>query len=367
MKSVSGTATAKRPSANPKITAKSGWLVLRYGMAAKANGYQLCLWPSASNSVSELRAWPPGSKCEKLPEIQIVINRSCLFLRNRDMKFFMNDTSPGIPWRDLTYVGFDTETSGKYPLSAEICEIAAVKWKNGQIIDTFHTLIKPSLPMGAEVIAIHGITNDMVENSPRIEDKIAEFHQFIQGSIPVAHHAPFDLGFIAIEFEKAGLSLPEMPVLCSSLLSRKLFPESSNHRLQTLIQFFKLPQGAAHRALDDAKACLEVGLLCLEKSGDAVLEKTLLAQGGALTWQRFSMRALNSENPNASRLIDAVKNLKIVSMTYSGGSAPGESRRVHPVGVVRSLDGDFLVAYDEKDQRSKRYFIEKITNVEAIT
>jgi DNA polymerase III subunit epsilon len=271
-----------------------------------------------------------------------------------------------MPWRDLTYVGFDTETSGKYPLTAEICEIAAVKWKNGQVIDEFHTLIKPTQPMGAEVIAIHGITNDMVENAPRIEDKIAEFHKFIQGAIPVAHHAPFDLGFIAIEFEKAGLSLPEMPVLCSSLLSRKLFPESTNHRLQTLIQFFKLPQGAAHRALDDAKACLEVGLRCLEKSADAPLGETMLHQGGPLTWLRFSMRALNDENSEAKKLIEAVKAQKIVTMTYSAGSTPGESRRVHPVGVVRSLDGDFLVAYDEKDQRSKRYFIEKISNVESV-
>jgi DNA polymerase III subunit epsilon len=275
----------------------------------------------------------------------------------------MSENINATPWRELTYVGFDTETSGKYPLSAEICEIAAVKWKNGQVIDTFHTLIKPSQPMGAEVIAIHGITNDMVENAPRIEEKISDFHKFIQGTIPVAHHAPFDLGFIAIEFEKAGLTLPENPVLCSSLLSRKLFPESSNHRLQTLIKFFDLPQGAAHRALDDAKACLEVGLRCLEKSGDAPLEKTLQEQGGAITWQRFSMRALNDENPNAARLIDAVKNQKIVAITYSGGSSPGESRRVHPMGVVRSLDGDFLVAYDEKDQKSKRYFVEKITQV----
>ena len=265
------------------------------------------------------------------------------------------------PWRDLTFVGFDTETTGRYPISFEICEIAAVKWRGGEIVETFETLVKPSRPMDAEVIAIHGITNDMVENAPRMSEKIAEFHKFIEGAIVVAHHAPFDLGFVAIEFEKAGLPLPAEPALCSSLLSRKLFPEFENHRLQTLIGKFGLPQGVAHRALDDTKACLEVGMRCFGKVGDdSILSKICESQAGPIYWERFSMKAVE-DTPVGKALIDAIVNQKIVNMTYAGGSKPGEQRRVHPSGLVRSLDGDFLVAYDEKEQRSKRYYVEKIT------
>lgn len=266
------------------------------------------------------------------------------------------------PWRDLVFVAFDTETTGKYPIESEVCEVAAVKWRNGRVIDTFQTLIKPSKPMGSEVIAIHGITNEMVESAPRMSEKVGEFHAFIQGAIPMAHHAPFDLGFMAIEFEKAGLPLPEGPALCTSLLSRKLFPDSKDHRLQTLIGFFKLEKGTAHRALDDAKACLEVGLNCLEKAGDGPLERATDAQGGPLHWERFSMRAIDA-TPVGRALIQAVREQKIVEMVYGAGSNPGSARRVHPIGVVRSLDGDFLVAYDEKDQRSKRYYMEKVLSV----
>jgi DNA polymerase III subunit epsilon len=57
-------------------------------------------------------------------------------------------TLAATPWRDLTFVGFDTETSGKYPIESEICEIAAVKWRGGQIVERFESLIKPSKPMG---------------------------------------------------------------------------------------------------------------------------------------------------------------------------------------------------------------------------
>lgn len=273
----------------------------------------------------------------------------------------------GRPWSELEFVGFDTETTGKYPLQAEICEVAAVKWRSGAVVDTFQTLIKPSRPMDAEVIAIHGITNDMVENAPAMRDKIGEFHRFIDGAICVAHHAPFDLGFLSVEFEKYGLSLPSEPVLCSSLLARRIFPESENHRLQTLIGFFGLQKGQAHRALDDARACLEVGLRCLNKLGDgALLQEAFAAQGGPLTWGRFSLRELEVENPLSVNLIRATREQKIVEMAYGAGSTPGEKRRVHPLGLVRSLDGDYVVAYAEKDQRSKRYLIEKIKSVEIV-
>lgn len=269
-------------------------------------------------------------------------------------------------WRDLTIVAFDTETSGKYPLSAEICEIAAVKWRGGEIIETFETLIKPVKTMGAEVIAIHGITNEMVENAPAIGERISDFHAFIQGALVVAHHSPFDLGFVAHEFEKVGLSLPVEPALCSSLLSRKLFPESQNHRLQTLIKFFDLPQGTAHRALDDTKACLEVALRCLAKTGDdSEIDKAFEAQGGAITWQRFSMRDLEVV-PTVRTLMTGILEQKRVSMVYASGSSPGAARVVHPEGLVRSLDGDFLVAYDEKDQKSKRYYVQKITEASFV-
>lgn len=271
-------------------------------------------------------------------------------------------------WRDLSLVAFDTETTGRYPLESEICEIAAVKWFGGEVIETFHTLIKPSRPMGDEVIAIHGITNAMVESAPTIAAKIAEFHSFIAGSVLVAHHAPFDMGFVAVEFDRAGLTLPSEPVLCSSLLSRKLFPQSENHRLQTLIKYFNLPQGAAHRALDDAEACLRVALNCLEKTGaESVLLEALDAQGGALNWPRFSLEELKRESRQseiASKLINAIQDAAPVSMVYGGGTRPGEKRRVRPIGIVRSLDGDFVVAIPEGELRSKRYFLGRVQRVD---
>lgn len=297
-------------------------------------------------------------------------------------------------WREHTYVSFDTETTGRYPLTAEICELAGVKWRDGKEVQTFSTLLKPSKPMTIDNIQIHGISNLMVENAPLIKDKIAEFHQFVQGCVLIAHHAPFDLGFVAVELEKAGLSLPDLPVICSSLLARQVISETPDHRLRTLVEYFKVDGGQAHRALDDARACLNVSLKCLYRMEDQLngvspagqlsfdvaaaaevpqakiltLEEILQRQGGALTWTRFSMQALRG-SPVGQALIDATLSQQNFEMTYAGGSDPGATRLVRSDGIVRSLDGDFIAAYEldnrgvPHDRRSKRFYIDKITAV----
>lgn len=264
-------------------------------------------------------------------------------------------------WREATFVGFDVETSGQYPLTAEICEMAAVKWQGSKIIDQFQTLVATSEPMSEAVIAIHNITNEMLAGAPSIDLAIQKFHDFVGDSYMVAHHAPFDMGFLAPEFEKARLPFPKKPVLCSSLLSRKAFPESLNHKLQTLIKFFDLEQGQAHRALDDAKACLGVALKVFERLGeDKSLDDILKYQEASLTWRDYSIAELRG-HPVYGPIVQALKRREMVQIVYSGGSRPGQARTVYPMGLVRNPLDDYFVAKEEQDQMPKRYFLKKIT------
>lgn len=267
-------------------------------------------------------------------------------------------------WRTDEFVAFDLETSGKYPLDAEICELGAVKWRDGKVVDTFQTLIKPSRPMGEEVIKIHNITNEMVTDAPTIAEKIGEFHAFLGEAYGIAHHAPFDMGFLMVEFERAGLAAPEKTCFCTSLLARKMIPESHNHRLKTLVDYLKIPLVQAHRALDDAEACLGVALRCFERAGDVGVEELLAKQGGGLPWDHYSIRALE-QNAHQRFLIQSLREGgSVVKLTYDGGSRPGQPREVRPVGLVRNPDGDFLVAIEVGDTKPKRYLLDKITGAQ---
>lgn len=267
-------------------------------------------------------------------------------------------------WSDVAIVAIDLETTGKYPLDAEICEMAAVKWRNGQVIGTYQTLLKPSLPMSDEVIAIHNITNEMVADAPALSERLAEFHAFIGDGFVVAHHAPFDMGFLAWEFEKAAMPLPPMPGFCTSLLSRNLNSAVENHRLPTLAAHFGLDTGALHRALDDAKTCLGIALKYFEQvGGTATLHQIYDAQKIMLPWNRFSIMAL-IERAHLRVLIRALRDKRDVNMVYESVSRPGQSRKVTPQGLVRQPDGDFLVAVEDGEDKPKRYYIEKISGVQ---
>lgn len=278
--------------------------------------------------------------------------------------------APTTPWFDATFIAIDLETTGKYPLDAEICEMAAVKWKAGQVVEEFQSLIRPTMRMSNEVIAIHNITNEMVETAPVLSEKLSEFHRFISDGYILAHHAPFDMGFLAWEFEKACLGLPTLPVFCTSLLSQAINADVPNHRLPTLAAHFNIDLGAHHRALDDARTCLGVALGYFEKLGrEAKISDLQTIQHVPLLWPRFSVEAL-TERDHFRTMVRALRDKREVTIVYEGGSRPGESRKVFPMGLVRSMGGDFLVATEGNnegdDVKPKRFFLEKISSVHMV-
>ena len=266
-------------------------------------------------------------------------------------------------FHDTVFIGFDTETSGKYPLESEVCEIGAVKYQNGKMIDTFQSLVKTKEPMSQEVIKIHGITNEMLASAPPMSQVIPQFHKFIQGGTLIAHHAPFDLGFLSVAMEDHGLTLPSLPVICSSRLSRNVIKDVPNHRLQTLVTSLGLHKGQAHRAHDDAQACLELALLCFKKSNAQSLDEVFKLQDGALYWKSYSMDDLANSSQNFLILIEAIKHKRDVKLTYKSGNVPGRERDIKPLGLVRNPDGDFLVALDDSPI-PKRFYLNKVHKIE---
>ena len=269
------------------------------------------------------------------------------------------------PWTDYPLVAFDTETSGAYPVGSEIVEFGAVKWFKGQVVDRLEMLIKPEIPLGEEVIKIHGITNEMVADAPPMKEVIAKIHAFLDESLGVAHHAPFDMGFIAYDIERFGLAMPTGPVFCSSLLSRKFIHGVENHKLQTLVRHLKLEGGSAHRAADDAYACLQVALRTLESLGpDAKIQSVLQAQEKKLEWPYYSLKfSTQLSLQNVVRALLARKDLNIL---YEKGSKSKQLRPVRPLGIVRNPDGDYLAAICLLDHQKKRFYLQHLSEAEMV-
>ncbi|WP_066193761.1 PolC-type DNA polymerase III [Gracilibacillus timonensis] len=155
---------------------------------------------------------------------------------------------------DGTYVVFDVETTGLSAIYDTIIELAAVKLHNGEIIDRYESFANPHHPLSDTTINLTGITDDMVQDAPEVEDVLKEFHEWMGDAILVAHNADFDMGFLNTGLKRIGLDEATNPVVDTLELARFLFPELKNHRLNTLCKKLDIELTQHHRAIYDAEA-----------------------------------------------------------------------------------------------------------------
>ena len=155
---------------------------------------------------------------------------------------------------DDTYVVFDVETTGLSAVYDTIIELAAVKIKNGEIIDRFESFANPHKPLSATIINLTSITDDMLQDAPEVEAVLKRFHRWTEDAIFVAHNASFDMGFLNVGYKKVGLEKATNPVIDTLELGRLLYPELKNHRLNTLAKKLDVELTQHHRAIYDAEA-----------------------------------------------------------------------------------------------------------------
>ena len=168
---------------------------------------------------------------------------------------------------NITFTAFDIETTGLTPVVDRIVEIGAVRFRGDEIIDTFVAFVNPGVPISSGAAAVNGITDDMVRGKPAIEEVLPRFIDFVGQGIPVAHHAPFDAGFLAFEISRLNLAVPDKPVLDTCVLPKRLFPYAGSYSLENLARFFGIESETFHRALADAMVCMKILNRCVAEMG----------------------------------------------------------------------------------------------------
>lgn len=163
----------------------------------------------------------------------------------------------------LTYVVFDTETTGLVPSEDEIVQIAAVRIVNGRRVQTevFDTLVNPGRRIPPASTSVHGISDAMVADAPDIIEVGMKFHKFVEGAVLVAHNAPFDMEFLRRKEGGIGASF-DNPVLDTVLLSAVVFGQSEVHSLDALTHRLgiTIPEEARHTAIGDTVATADAFL-----------------------------------------------------------------------------------------------------------
>jgi DNA polymerase III epsilon subunit family exonuclease len=160
---------------------------------------------------------------------------------------------------DEDFVVVDVETTGGSPGSGHrVTEIAAVRVHAGEVRETFSSLVNPERRIPSQIVALTGITHEMVQGAPTFRQIAGEVADMVQGRVFVAHNASFDWRFVAAEMERATGTTPMGRTLCTVRLARRLMPQLPSRSLGALADYFGLEIESRHRALDDAVATAKV-------------------------------------------------------------------------------------------------------------
>ena len=162
--------------------------------------------------------------------------------------------------RNTEYVVFDVETTGLSARDGDrIVEIAAVKVRSLEIVETFDYLINPGREIPEQSSKVHNITPEMIRDAPSSADILPQFVDFIGGACLCGQNVKFDLDFVCNELALTGCKLrDETPAVDTLKMARYFMPHLGSFRLSNIAQAFGVRIDVTHRALADVELTFKV-------------------------------------------------------------------------------------------------------------
>ncbi|MGH3981348.1 MAG: exonuclease domain-containing protein [Pseudonocardiaceae bacterium] len=156
----------------------------------------------------------------------------------------------------VDFVVVDVETTGFDPVSQRVIEVAAVRIRDGKVIDEFATLVNP----GRQVrnTEHHGITTADVDGAPTWAQVAPTLLSYLSGTVMVCHNAVFDHAFLSQEFRRVGIDIGAIPTLCTLLAARSQL-DLWGYRLRSVAgRVTGIWPDFEHTALDDARTTAQL-------------------------------------------------------------------------------------------------------------
>ncbi|WP_106498206.1 3'-5' exonuclease [Lentibacillus sp. Marseille-P4043] len=153
----------------------------------------------------------------------------------------------------FTSIDFETANAKRH----SPCAIGIVVANEHEIVDEFYSLINPLVEFSSFNIAVHGITPSDIADAPTFSEVWPTLHSYLAGNLVIAHNASFDMSVIRNTLDYFQIAYPEMDYLCTANISKKVWPDLMNHKLNTVATH----HGIAfehHHALEDARVAAYV-------------------------------------------------------------------------------------------------------------
>ena len=102
----------------------------------------------------------------------------------------------GTPLSQVTFVVVDVETTGGSPATDSLTEVAAARYRGGELLGTYQTFVRPDERIPPFITALTGISDAMVADAPTVGEMLPSFLEFVGGAVLVGHNLRFDLSFL---------------------------------------------------------------------------------------------------------------------------------------------------------------------------
>lgn len=164
---------------------------------------------------------------------------------------------------DFTAIDFETANSARH----SACQLAAVKVRDGKIVDQQCWLIRPRpFAFNRMNIQVHGIHPEAVVSEPEFGECWSKIYPHLADECLIAHNAPFDIGVLRACLLFHELPVPEVHFSCTRLISRNAWPDRPSYGLKALAQWMNI-SFHHHDALEDSIACARILLSAAEHVG----------------------------------------------------------------------------------------------------
>ncbi|MFD2630193.1 3'-5' exonuclease [Oceanobacillus kapialis] len=180
----------------------------------------------------------------------------------------------------MKFVSIDFETANEKRYSP--CSVGIVVANEEEILEEYYSLINPITSFSSFNTRIHGITEKDVEDAPTFAEIWPVLNQYLSNHVVLAHNASFDMSVIRQTLDYFQLPYPEMDYLCTANISRKIWPDLYNHKLNTVAAHHSIVF-EHHHALEDARVAAKIFMQSLREYGshsvDAFLDKCQISKG----------------------------------------------------------------------------------------
>ena len=171
----------------------------------------------------------------------------------------------------------DIETNGGNGVHGRITEIAMIRVEDGEITETYQTLINPGVPVPPWITRLTGITNEMLQDAPYFDEVAADIYRLLEGAIFVAHNVRFDYSFVKRQLEALGYTFTPR-LFCTVRLSRALYSGANGHSLEKIILRHNIKTDERHRAMADVRATYDFAVIALAEHGKEAFEEQVAVQ-----------------------------------------------------------------------------------------